>query len=99
MALSSISTRPEKSVSRKTIIGGTEKTHGVMHMFFFFAPRFVADLGVFSFSCLSFGPGQYTDIDTQLFYITLLADQSFKYMQQTREVSFRQTVPVRSDND
>ena len=41
MALSSISTRPEKSVSRKTIIGGTEKTHGVMHMFFFFfAPRF-----------------------------------------------------------
>ena len=75
--------RAEKILSKKTVIGATQKPTGPMHMFFsFLLPRHVLCCEFRSLFllllCFFFlgGSGQYTDIDTRLFYqITLLADR------------------------
>lgn len=73
MALSPVSTRAE----RRTF-GELKNPRGHAHVSRYSSTsRFVTDFGVFFFYFLFFGPGQYTDIDTQSFYITLLADHSF----------------------
>lgn len=75
--------RAEKILSRKTVIGGNEKAHRAdAHVFSFLLLRHVLCGGFRSLFLLLLcfftlgGSGQYTDIDTRLFYqVILVADR------------------------